>query len=72
MVLLSSYKCNRGKIMINENIIEIITEFLDFLKEKEDDSKEKEVEVMTTEDDEDTDEDDDDFDKELVKISRGE
>lgn len=58
--------------MNQENIIELLEDFIDFLKEKEGDSKEKEVEVMTTEDDEDTDDVDDDFDKEIVKISKGE
>ena len=60
--------------MNKENMIELLEEFLDFLKEKEDDSKEKEVKVMTTESDEvgDDDVDDDDFDKEIVKISKGE
>ena len=55
-------------------MIELLEEFLDFLKEKEDDSKEKEVKVMTTEDEsvEDNDITDDDFDKEIVKISKGE
>lgn len=61
-----------------ENLIYLLEEFLDFLKEKEEDSKEKEVEVMTTEseDDEVTDESDDDNDdtfvKTIDKISKGE
>ena len=61
--------------MDKENLIEILTDFIDFLKEKEYDSKEKEVKVMTTEDEsvEDDDITDDvDFDKEIVKISKGE
>ena len=60
--------------MNKENMIELLEEFLDFLKEKEEDSKEKEVKVMTTEDEsvEDDDITDDDFDKEIVKISKGE
>ena len=60
--------------MNKENMIELLEEFLDFLKEKEDDSKEKEVKVMTTEDESDKDDDitDDYFDKEIVKISKGE
>ena len=60
--------------MNKENMIELLEEFLDFLKEKEEDSKEKEVKVMTTESDEVVDDDitDDDFDKEIVKISKGE
>ena len=60
--------------MINEkNIIELLEEFLDFLKEKEGDSKENEVEVIETEDDTVTDDvDDDDFNNEIVKISKGE
>ena len=51
-------------------MIEMLEEFLDFLKEKEDDSKEKEVEVITTESEDDV--DDDDFNKEIDKISKGE
>ena len=61
--------------MNTENIIELLEDFIDFLKEKEYDSKEKEVKVMTTKDDEVNEEDDitdDDFDKEIVKISKGE
>ena len=56
--------------MNRENMIEMLEEFLDFLKEKEDDSKEKEVEVITTESEDDV--DDDDFNKEIDKISKGE
>ena len=56
-----------------EKFIEIITEFLDFLKEKEGDSKENEVEVMTTESEDDVeDTTDDDFNNEIDKISKGE
>ena len=59
--------------MNKENIIELLEEFLDFLKEKEGDSKEKEVEVIETEDDTVTDDvDDDDFNNEIDKISKGE
>lgn len=61
--------------MNTENMIELLEDFIDFLKEKEYDSKEKEVKVMTTKDDEVNEEDDitdDDFDKEIVKISKGE
>lgn len=56
--------------MDKENLIEIITEFIDFLKEKDDEKKEeKEVEVI---EDEEEVCDDDDFDKSIVKISKGE
>lgn len=61
-----------------ENMIELLEEFLDFLKEKEEDSKEKEVEVMTTESEDDEDDDitdddnDDTFVKAIDKISKGE
>ena len=59
--------------MNKENIIELLEDFLDFLKEKEGDSKEKEVEVIETEDDKITDDvDDDDFNNEIDKISKGE
>lgn len=54
-------------------MIELLEEFLDFLKEKEDDSKENEVEVIETEDDTVTDDvEDDDFNNEIDKISKGE
>lgn len=54
-------------------MIELLEDFLEFLKEKEGDSKEKEVEVIETEDDTVTDDvDDDDFNNEIDKISKGE
>lgn len=55
-----------------ENFIEIISDFIDFLKEKEDEKKEeKKIEVI--EDKEEMNDDvDDDFEKEIVKISKGE
>ena len=70
----------KGRLNMNSNnnkIISILEEFLDFLKEKEEDSKEKEVKVMTTESEDDVEDttddvDDVDFDKEIVKISKGE
>ena len=56
-----------------ESMIELLEEFLDFLKEKEGDSKENEVEVIETEDDTVTDDDDDDdFNNEIDRISKGE
>ena len=59
--------------MEKENIIEILEEFLDFLKEKEDSSKKEdssdtEVEFIIEPDDTEN----DDFDKVINKISNGE
>lgn len=48
--------------MDKENMIELLEDFIDFLKEKED---EKEVEVIVAEDDED-------FDNAIDKIAKGE
>ena len=58
--------------MNKENMIELLEDFIDFLKEKDDEKKvEKEVEVI--EDEEVVDDvDDDDFDKTIDKISKGE
>lgn len=54
-------------------MIELLEDFLEFLKEKEGDSKENEVEVMTTESEDDVeDTTDDDFNNEIDKISKGE
>ena len=58
--------------MNKENIIELLTDFIDFLKEKEGDSKEKEVDVIEDKEEVVDDEDDDDFDKAIAKISKGE
>lgn len=46
--------------MDKENMIELLEDFIDFLKDKEYEKKEEMDDV------------DDDFDKELVKISKGE
>lgn len=54
-----------------ENIIELLEDFIDFLKEKEDkkeDEKEKEVEVIVAEDNDA----DEDFDNTIDKIAKGE
>lgn len=58
--------------MNKENMIELLEDFIDFLKEKEDEKKEeKKIEVV--EDKEEMNDDvDDDFEKEIVKISKGE
>lgn len=59
--------------MNKESMIELLEDFLEFLKEKEGDSKENEVEVMTTESEDDVeDTTDDDFNNEIDKISKGE
>ena len=57
--------------MDKENMIELLEDFIDFLKEKDDEKKEeKEVEVI---EDEVVDDDDDDaFVKTIDKISKGE
>ena len=58
--------------MNKENMIELLEDFIDFLKEKDDEKKEeKKIEVI--EDKEEMNDDvDDDFEKEIVKISKGE
>ena len=54
-------------------MIELLEDFIDFLKEKEDEKIEKEVDVIEDEEEEVVDDkDDDDFDKAIVKISKGE
>lgn len=59
--------------MDKENMIELLEDFIDFLKEKDDEKKEeKEVDVIEDEEEVVDDEDDDDFDKAIVKISKGE
>ena len=73
MDFVSSFNSNEVNNMDKENMIELLEDFIDFLKEKEGDSKEKEVEVIETEDDTVTDDvDDDDFNNEIDKISKGE
>ena len=67
----SSFNSNEVNNMDKENLIEIITDFIDFLKEKEDEKMEKEVDVIEDEEVAD-DKDDGDFDKAIVKISKGE
>ena len=55
--------------MDKENIIEVLEDFIDFLKEKEDENKkEKEVEVIVAEDNDA----DEDFDNAIDKIAKGE
>ena len=59
--------------MNNENIIEVLEDFIDFLKEKEDEKKEeKVVEVIEDKDEVVDDDDDDTFVKTIDKISKGE
>ena len=59
--------------MDKENMIELLEDFIDFLKEKEDEKKEEKV-VDVIEDEEEVvdDKDDDDFVKTIDKISKGE
>ena len=55
--------------MNKENMIELLEDFIDFLKDKEDENKkEKEVEVIVAEDNEA----DEDFDNAIDKIAKGE
>ena len=69
----SSFNSNEVNNMDKKNLIEIITDFIDFLKEKEDEKKEeKVVDVIEDEEEVADDKDDDDFDKAIVKISKGE
>ena len=59
--------------MDKENMIELLEDFIDFLKEKEDEKKEeKEVEVIEDEEEVVDDDDDDTFVKTIDKISKGE
>lgn len=58
--------------MEKENLIELLEDFIDFLKDKEDEKKkEKEVEVIVAEDKAE-DKDDEDFDNAISKIAKGE
>ena len=59
--------------MNKENMIELLEDFIDFLKEKEDEKKEeKVVDVIEDEDEVYDDDDDDTFVKTIDKISKGE
>ena len=59
--------------MDKENMIELLEDFIDFLKEKEDEKKEeKVVDVIEDEDEVYDDDDDDTFVKTIDKISKGE
>lgn len=73
MDFVSSFNSNEVNNMDKEKIIEIITDFIDFLKEKDDEKKEeKEVDVIEDEEEVIDDKDDDDFDNTIYKISKGE
>lgn len=73
MDFVSSFNSNEVNNMDKEKIIEIITDFIDFLKEKDDEKKEeKEVDVIEYEEEVIDDKDDDDFDNTIYKISKGE
>ena len=61
--------------MNKENMIELLEDFIDFLKEKEDEKKEEKVVDVIEDEDEDEvydDDDDDTFVKTIDKISKGE
>lgn len=73
MDFVSSFNSNEVNNMDKEKIIEIITDFIDFLKEKDDEKKEeKEVDVIEYEEEVIDDKDDDNFDNTIYKISKGE
>ena len=58
---------------MKNDLISILEDFIDFLKEKEDEKKEeKVVEVIKDKEEVVDDEDDDNFDKTIDKISKGE
>ena len=56
--------------MDKENIIEVLEDFIDFLKEKEEDKNEKKEEVVIVADDKA--DDDDNFEKVINTIAKGE
>lgn len=69
----SSFNSNEVNNMDKENMIELLEDFIDFLKEKEDEKKEeKVVEVIEDKDEVYDDDDDDTFVKTIDKISKGE
>lgn len=69
----SSFNSNEVNNMDKEKMLELLEDFIDFLKEKDDEKKEEKV-VDVIEDEEDVvdDKDDDDFYKTIDKISKGE
>ena len=72
MDFVSSFNSNEVNNMDKEKMLELLEDFIDFLKEKEDEKMEKEVEVIEDEDDVVDDKDDDDFYNTIDKISKGE
>ena len=73
MDFVSSFNSNEVNNMDKEKMLELLEDFIDFLKEKDDEKKEeKEVDVIEDKEEVVDDEDDDDFDKAIVKISKGE
>lgn len=73
MDYVSSFNSNEVNNMDKEKMLELLEDFIDFLKEKDDEKKvEKEVDVIEDEEEVVDDKDDDDFDKAIVKISKGE
>ena len=56
--------------MDKENIIDVLEDFIDFLKEKEEDKNEKKEEVVIVADDKA--DDDDNFEKVINTIAKGE
>lgn len=73
MDFVSSFNSNEVNNMDKEKMLELIEDFIDFLKEKDDEKKEeKEVDVIEDEEEVIDDKDDDDFDNTIYKISKGE
>lgn len=73
MDFVSSFNSNEVNNMDKEKMLELIEDFIDFLKEKDDEKKEeKEVDVIEDKEEVIDDKDDDDFDNTIYKISKGE
>ena len=69
----SSFNSNEVNNMDKEKMLELLEDFIDFLKEKDDEKKEeKVVEVIEDKDEVYDDNDDDTFVKTIDKISKGE
>ena len=68
----SSFNSNEVNNMDKEKMLELLEEFLDFLKEKDDEKKEEKVVDVIEDEEVADDKDDGDFDKAIVKISKGE
>ena len=72
MDYVSLFNSNEVNNMDKEKMLELLEDFIDFLKEKDDEKMEKEVDVIEDKEEVVDDEDDDNFDKTIDKISKGE